>query len=432
MNISLEDMAPCRKRIKIEVPAKQVEEELGKVTEDFRQYAKIPGFRPGKTPKAVVEKRFAKEIEDELKKTLVPRVFREAVQQKKLKVITQPQVEDLHFQRGMSLSFSAVVDLAPEFPLPDYKSIRAQTKEFEAVADADVERVVESMSARFADYRLIEGRPAQEGDFVVIDYAATSDGKPLKEIAASVPDLCERKNFWLWLKPDAFLPNFVSQLVGANAGETREVKISFPDDFGRDELKGKQAVYSVSVKEIKERILPNIDDEFTQKHFQMAAEEFRKTIRGDLENQRKSELRSKQVKEVLDQLNKMANFDLPAALVQHQTRRLVHDIVMENQQRGVSEEALQEHKEKIFSSAQETAVEHVKTGFLLDRIAETEKIEVTADDLNLEINMLAHRHQIPAAKLVAKIRKENALPDLEEQILRRKTVDFLWKTATES
>lgn len=431
MNIVLEDIAPCRKRLKIEVPAKQVSEELEKITQDFQNHAKIPGFRPGKAPKAMIEKRFSGEIETELKRSFVPRSFREAVRSKKLRVVSQPMIEDLHFQKGMSLSFSTVVDLAPEFPLPDYKSIRVSKTEIDPVTDTNVNEMLEAMTSRFADYRAIDGRDVQEGDFVVMDYTASdADGKPLKDMLPSAQDLAERKNFWLWIKSDSFLPDFAMQLVGAKADETREVKITFPEDFGIAELKDKKAVYSVHVREIKERILPEVNDEFTKKNFQCTVEELKQKIRSDLETRRKHEVERKNIRDIVDQLIKMTNFDLPESLVQQQTQRLIQDIVLENQHRGISEEILKENKEKIFSSASTNAKEHVKVGFILNRIAETEKIEVTADELNLELNILAHRYQMKPQKLVEEIQKAGSLGEIEENILNRKTMEFLVKSST--
>jgi trigger factor len=148
MNIAVEDIAPCRKRLKIEIPANRVTEELDRVTTGFQKEARIPGFRAGKAPKGMVEKRFAKEIEEELKRVLVPQAYRDAVKSKSLRVVSAPQIEDLSYQKGLSLSFSTVVELAPEFPLPDYKSIQVAKESPTEVTDADIQEVVDQMLNR--------------------------------------------------------------------------------------------------------------------------------------------------------------------------------------------------------------------------------------------------------------------------------------------
>ena len=429
MNVILEEMGPCRKRLKIEVPADRVGSEVEKITKEFGKQARIPGFRKGKAPKAMIEKRFGREIEDELKRALVPRVFDEAVRDKKLKLAGRPHVEDLRYQSGMSLSFSAVVDLVPDFSLPDYKSIKIEKVESKPIDDADVDKVLEATARRFADYKTVGGRDVvQEGDFAVMDYSAEVEAKPLKEALPSVPDLGERKNFWLLIKPGAFLPGFADQLIGAKTGEPRDVSVTFPDDFGYEELRGKTGVYHVTVGEIKEQILPEINDEFTQKHFQLAAGELRKNIRADLESRQAREIEGEHIRRILEELKKSANFDLPESLVRRETQRVVNDIVMENQRRGISEKELEENKDKIFASAGESAREHVKVGILLERIAEAEKIEVTEKDLNIELHILAHRFQMKPEKLAKEIQRDGRLGEVEEQILHRKTVAFLVKT----
>ncbi|MFZ5807371.1 MAG: trigger factor [Verrucomicrobiota bacterium] len=429
MNILLEDVAPCRKRMKIEIPANRVNDELEQITTDFQKQAKVQGFRPGKTPKAIIEKKFAPEIESELRRSFVPKIFWEAVKTKKLKVVSYPRIEDLHYQKGMSLSFATVVDLAPEFPLPDYKAIKIQKAEPEPITDKGIDEVLEMMTSRFADYKDIEGREVKEDDFVIIDYSATIDGKPLIELAEHAKDLGERKNFWLWIKPDSFLPEFCPQMIGAKIGDTKEIQVIFPKDFDVEPLREKQAVYSVKVHSIRERVMPEINDEFTKKNFEMTVEELKKKIRADLENRQQREQNRAYTRQIIDQLNTMANFDLPESLVRQQTQRLVNDIVMENQHRGISQDMIEENKEKILSSASANAKEHVKIGFILTRIAEEEKIEVTEDELNLEINIMAHRMQMPVKKFAEEINKRGSLYEIEEQILQRKTMEFLLKIA---
>jgi trigger factor len=429
MNIAVEDIAPCRKRLKIEIPANRVTEELDRVTTGFQKEARIPGFRAGKAPKGMVEKRFAKEIEEELKRVLVPQAYRDAVKSKSLRVVSAPQIEDLNYQKGLSLSFSTVVELAPEFPLPDYKSIQVAKESPAEVTDADIQEVVDQMLGQFADYKTVEGRDLQEGDFAIVDYTGHVGGQPIAEAVKDAGSLAAAKGFWLWIKPDTFIPGFAAAMIGAKAGETRTIEVTFPEDFGHGDLKGKQTSYTVSVHEIKERILPELNDAFAQEHFKSDVPELRENIRKDIVRQREQEIRSRQTGQILDALRAMAKFDLPDSLVQEETRRLVYDIVQENQARGIPQERLEEKKSEIFANAKSGAEDRVKLGFLLARIAEAEKIEVSRDELGREIALMAARYQTTPQKVLEQLQENQALGRIEEQILNRKTVEFLLQNA---
>lgn len=429
MNVAIEEISACQKRLKIEMPANRVNEELSKVTQSFQKHARIPGFREGKAPVNMVEKRFAKEIEEEFKRTIVPQAFREAVKQKSLRVVGAPHIEDLHFERGLSLSFSTIVDLAPEFPLPEYKGLKISAPSPDAVNDTKIGEVIERLATQWADYKAIEGRSLQEGDFAVIDFKGTVDGKPISELVPNGGVIGGADKFWLWAKKDIFLPGFAEGLFGANPGDKRQLTINFPADFGQAELTGKTATYDVTVSELKERVLPTVDDAFAQEKFKLTAEDLKKHIREDLEMEAKKELSRKQTQELIQHLLENAKFELPESLVQRETQKLLYDIVQRNQQAGISEAILEEKKSEIVASANTGARERVKLSFILSRIAEQEKIEVTNDDLNTEINTLSHMYRTPVQKLLQQLQENNAFTEVEDRILQRKTLEFLLKSA---
>lgn len=430
MNVVLEEVSPCQKRMKIEVPVNVVNDELERVTQDFQKQAKVSGFRQGKIPRSVVEKRFSQEIEEEMKRTIVPRVFRDAVKTKNLKVISTPQVEDLQYQRGVSLSFSTLVDLAPEFVLPNYKSFRVTDRTAEPVTDEKVQETINRMLMQFASYETVEGRAAQDDDFTVIEYVGKLDGQPLKDIIKAIPSICENKDYWLWLKPDSFVPGFVDQVIGMTPGTEKDITINFPADYGHADLQNKTVVYHVKLIEIKQRILPTLDDAFSQEHFKMPVEEVQKLVRTDLERQATQTLRNKQSQELMSKLKEAVSFDLPESLVQRETQRLIYDIVRENQSRRVPESLIEEKKSEIFATASEQARSRVKLGFIISRIAEAEKIEVTQQELGSQIGMMARQYQMDPKKLVEQLDKNNSFGEVENQILNQKTIDFLLESAT--
>ncbi len=429
MNIAIEEVSACRRRLRIEVPANRVAEEVTKVTGEFQKFAQIKGFRAGKAPKSVIEKKYEKDIEEEVKRKLIPQAFREAVKTKNLKVVSMPSVEELHFQKGISLSFSTVVDLVPEFSVPDYKGIKVKKSEA-VVTDEDIAGVIDRIREQGADYKAVEGRPVQEKDFAVITYEGNIDGKPIVEIAPEVPNLGKQQKFWLLIQDGLFLPEFGKQLIGANVGETRTVKVMFPENFQQEAVRGKTGEYKVSVDEIKEKILPEFNDDFAQTTAQCNAEELKDRIRKNLEHQKQEQSRNAHLKQIFEYLRDKTDFDLPESSVQNQTRRLIHDIVRENEMRGIPAHMLEEKKQDIFSAAQTSAKDQVKLGFILARIAEAEKFEVKTEEVIAEIGKLSARENIPPQKLIKQLQDNDGIAALEDELLNRKTVDFLLQSAT--
>lgn len=428
MNVAIEEISSCRKRLKIEVPANRVNEALQKVTRDFQKIAKIQGFRPGKAPINLVERRYSKDIEDEVKRTLVPTVYREAVKEKHLKVVSSPHIEDFHFTRGNSLSFSTLVDLEPEFAIPEYKGLKLK-KGDTTVTEEDYQKVIGRILDQEADYKSITERPVQEGDFAIISYTGTVDGKPIKEVLPAATTLGEQKGFWLLIKEDTFLPGFGQQLIGAKAGESREVKVTFKDDFPEESLRGKEAVYQVAVDEIKEKVLPELNDELSQKIAKVNKDELERNIRENLGREKERQAQSDHVKQIVDHITQNLKFELPESSVQEETQRFIYDIVRENQMRGIPTDLLEEKKEDIFNAAQTSAKDKVKIGFILGRIADAEKIEATGQDIVGEVQLMAQRSNTPAQKLFDKLRENGGLESLRAEIRNRKAIDFILQSA---
>ena len=265
MKVEVENQPHCVATLKIELPPEQVSKEWDAIANSFASQARIPGYRPGKAPRRVIEAKFRKDIQDELTKKLVSKSYHEAIAEKQLRVVSLTNLEDVEFGEDRSMRFRATVVTAPEFELPEYKGIPLQlpdTKVTEAEVDAAVERLREQ-SAEFVD---VPERGLELDDFAVIDFEGSIDGKPIAEIVpAASKNLQGGKKFWLRLATDNFLPRFVDQVLGQKPNETRTVKVEFPADFPLKELAGKTAEYSVTLLEIKQRVLPPLDDAFAAK-----------------------------------------------------------------------------------------------------------------------------------------------------------------------
>src|SRR5277367_5507083 len=250
MNITVEDVAPCKKRLKIEVPANRVKQAYDRVADDFQKEARIPGFRPGHAPRTVVLKKYHKDIESEAQRTLVPEAYREAITEKKLRVVSPPAIEDLKYQAGLSLSFSTVVELVPDFKLPNYKGLVLKKQET-GVKEEEVEKTLNSLADQRANFEDAPDRPLAMDDFAVISYSGKLEDQPLTELVPDAKNLGHNPNFWLWMRTEGFLPKFAEQCVGLKKGETRTIEIEFPADFPQAELAGKKVSYEVELKEIK-------------------------------------------------------------------------------------------------------------------------------------------------------------------------------------
>jgi trigger factor len=428
MNITVEDVAPCKKRLKIEVPANRVRQAYDRVADDFQKEARIPGFRPGKAPRTVVLKKYHAEIESEAQRTLVPEAYQEAIAEKKLRVVSQPAIEDLKYQAGLSLSFSTVVELVPDFKLPDYKGIVIKKQET-AVTDEEVDKALSTLADQRSTFADAPERPLEMGDFAVISYTGKLDDKPLSDVVPEARGLAANPNFWLWMKTEGFLPGFAEQCVGLAKGEKRSVEVTFPDDFPQEALKGRKAQYDVELKEIKVKNAPTLDDNFAQELAKMSLADLKTRMRENMEQEKKSQASGAARGEIVQKLIAAVDFDLPPSAVEEETNATVYDIVAENQQRGVSPNLLEEKKDEIFSNAAKTAKDSVKFKFIATRIAEAEKIDVSNEQLGQHIAFLAQRENMPMEKMVDRIRKNNAFGIIRAQLLRHAVLDFLLKEA---
>jgi trigger factor len=413
--------------MRVEIEEQKVDEAFQSVTKEFQREAALPGFRPGKAPAEMVVRKYGKDIEKEVKRKLISESYKQAVEEQKLDVLGYPDIEEIQFGRGKPLQFAATIETEPEFELPVYKGIPVK-REGRSVTDEDVERALEALRQPQTTFKTVE-RPVQTGDIVVVNYTGTCEGKPITEIAPTAQGLTERKNFWVDVPSTSFIPGFSEQLLGAKAGEKRAVNVDFPPDFVTPQLAGQKGVYEVEVVEVKEKVLPAVDDAFAKSFGAENLEKLREGVRRDLEN----ELAFKQNKDIRNQLVRSmlerANFELPETALARETRNVVYDIVQENAKRGVSRETIEKQKEQIYSAAAHGARDRVKVAFILQRIAEKEDIKVSQEEIARRIQTLAAMYQMSAEKFAKDLQKRNGLIEIYDQIMNEKVLDFLQQNA---
>lgn len=427
MNVTVENLAPCKKLLRVELDAKAVDEAFAAMTKDFQKQASLPGFRPGKAPAHLVARKYGQDIQDEVKRKLIGDSYRKAVDEQKLDVLGYPDIEEIQFGRGQPLQFAATIETAPEFQLPEYKGLPLR-REARSVSDGDVQHALDLLREQQMRFETA-ARELRQGDVAVVNYTGTCDGRPISELAPTARGLTEQRNFWIEMKPDSFIPGFAEQLLGAKAGEKRTVNVDFPADFMTKEVAAHKGVYEVELVEVKEKVLPALDDAFARSYGAEDLEKLRAGVRRDLEN----ELKHKQSREARNQLARAlltaANFDLPEGPVAAETRNVVYDLVRENAKRGVKRETIEKEKDAIYSAAAANAKERVKLAFLVQKIAEKEDIKVSNDEILRRVQTIAAVNQIPPEKFLKDLQKRNGLVEIYDQIAHEKVFDFLESNA---
>src|SRR5438034_7077399 len=426
MKVEVEKQAGSVSTLQIEVPSEEVSKEWDAIANSFARFAKIPGYRPGKAPRAVIEKRFRKEIQDELTKKLVSKSYHEAIEQEQLRVASLANIEDVHLGEDKSMRFRATVVTAPEFELPEYNNIPVQLPETK-VSETEIDAALERLRDQSADFVDVPERGLQMGDFAVLDFEGSIENKPVSEIAPQASkNLQSGKKFWLHLAPENFLPKFCEQLIGEKPGETRLVIVHFPDDFAVKELAGKKADYAVTLREIKEKVLPVVDDALAAKLVPgKTLADVRQMIEHDIEHAKQHDAERARKSQIVEYLHEHVQFELPPALLQNETRRALAELVQRNRERGVTDEMLKQQEKELIDGAAGLAANRLKTNFILHRIAEREKIQVTKEDVDVRIRQEAARYDISPDKMRKELQQKDALDDIAEQILLGKTLDFL-------
>ena len=426
MKVEVEDKPESVSTLRIELPPEEVTKEWDAITNSFARFARIPGYRPGKAPRKVIEAKFKKEIQDELTRKLVSKSYRDAIEQKQLRVVSLTNLEDVEFGEDKSIRFRATVIRAPEFDLPEYKNISVQLPETD-VTEAEIDAAVERLRDQTADFNDVTDRGLAMDDYAVIDFDGTIDGKPVSEIAPNAAKaLHGGKKFWLRIAEDNFLPNFCQQIIGLKPNESRSITVDFPADFPVSELAGKQAGYNVTVREIKQKVLPSLDDTFAAKLMPgKTLADLRHVISHDLEHEKEHEVERAKEGQIIKYLHDQVDLQLPPALLRNETRQALGELVQRNRERGITDDMLKGKEKELVEAAGGMAAQRLKTNFILSRIAEREKIQVTREDLENRIREEASRYNISVDKMRKELEQHDRLDALAEQILLGKTLDFL-------
>lgn len=426
MKILVEKQPNCTATLSVEIPADKVRSERQKVVRNLATKARVPGFRPGKAPSAVIEKRFTKEIEAESQEALINDALDEAIKKEDLKVLDFGRVEDISNAADGSLSFSTKLMLAPEVKLPQYKGINITVPVAE-LPEEELQSQLETIRERFADFKDIEGRAAEMGDFAVINYTSTVDGKPSAEVLGkSLGYLEGREGFWVRLDEKAFLPGFAAQLVGMKPGDQRDITVTLPADFPVADLCNREMVFATTVSELKQSILPELNDELAERLAPgKTLAEITEIIRTNMTQERKRRIDEMKVNQIVEHFSKESDFELPEELVNRETQNQADAMVRRGVQSGVSEDQIESQQADIFANAKQQAVTNLRTNFIMQEIARIEKIVVEDNDLVSHLLQLAAARKVAPKKFIADLRRSGRIPSIRSSMIIGKAIDFL-------
>jgi len=412
--------ATCRRELDLEIPAEEVSKATEKVAKDFAKIARVPGFRPGKAPISLIKRRFADDIKGEVLQTLVPEHVEKAVAEQKLTPVSQPQVDKLEYNEGQPLKFRASFEVLPEFSLGNYKDLEIEMPEM-TITDESVANALAEMQQRAAAFAPVEGRAVQNDDFVQVKLLGTPEGggEPLQ--AESV--LCH-------VGAEETMAPFNENLLGANAGDHKNFDVEYPADYPDPKLAGKKFHYSVDVLGIKTKKLPEINDEFAKDVSDATSlDELKTKIREGLEHERDHRQKDLQREKVLAELVKLHDFPVPESLVEHQMDVRLERVVRSLAQQGVDPRAVNVDWVSLRKRQEERARDDVKAELVVDRIATEEKIEVTDEELEHELEHLASHSGESAEVIRARLTKQGALDRMKAKLRSDKTVDWLAQNA---
>lgn len=440
----------CRREISVEVPTGVVASETENTVNKYRKHAAIPGFRKGKVPESIIRNRFREEIRSEVLDALLPRYFREKVQEQGLAPVSQPRVSDLHFLEGEPLRFKAEFEVLPHIELSGYENISTAKKDT-AVSDEEVEAALRELQERQASFEPLEDREIKDGDFALVSFTgkalgskavvekkreiASAPGEPAAEESgpqaageAAEVEPVEVNDVMVNVGGENTVKEFSENLRGARPGDEREFEVAYADDFSDERLAGQVIHYNVKVQGIKKKSLPELNDDFAKQIGEFATfDELKTRIRERMEAQKKHEVEHQEKESIVDQLVQQNDFPVPQALLERQIdTRLERGLRALASQGMRTEDMRRLNFERLREAQRDAALREVKASLLLDKVAERENIEVTDQDIDTEVQMLALQSQQPVDALRARLAREGSLERLRDRIRNEKALDFLY------
>lgn len=423
MNSTEETKANCTREIEVEIPAAVVAGETETLVQRYQKLARIPGFRKGKAPATIVRHKFADDLKSEVVEKLVPRYFQEETKKQGLSPVSQPRVTDLHVADGEPLRFKATFEVLPEFQVSEYKDLATEPQEIK-IADEEVDAEVNKIREQQATFTPVEDRALQDGDFAQVSFT----GQPKQAEGEEAAKPIKVDEVLVEIGGTNTVKEFTENLRGAKPGDEKTFEVNYPADFSDQRLAGKTFTYTASIKAVKQKSLPELDDDFAKQLGEFDTLDALKTrIREAMEAEKKHQAEHEAKDKIVDELVKRNDFPVPESLVERQI-----DLRLERGLRALAAQGVRpEHLKqmdfgRLRTAQREGAVKEVKVSLILDRISETEKIEATDEEVNKEIEALALQAKQPVEELRERLTHEGVVDRIRDRIRSEKTLDFLY------
>jgi trigger factor len=410
--------ADCKRSLEIEIPLDEVERARERVTNSIKQRVRLPGFRPGKAPVQLIQSRFESDIRSEVLELLLPQAFKERIQKEEFKVVGTPDITDLQFEPGQPIRFKAAFEVAPEIELGEYRGLPVRYEE-PTVTEEEISKRLESLRESKADYVNLDPRPVESGDYVLVHLTSISGlAEPIDtdvQIQAGGEDT---------------LPAFTEALIGAVPEQSKEVEVTYPEDYGQENLAGKTVRFQLTPKFVRRKELPALDDEFARDlgDYQNL-EELKDAVRKSIFHEKQQAAQNKAKEEIIDRLVASHDFPVPEAYINHQIESQVRARLRSLTGKAVDPSELKLDWNKIKETQRDQAVKTVKASLLLEKIAEREGIHATKDEVDREIQLIARQQREAVPVTRARVEKEGMLSRIANHIQTEKTLHFLFDSA---
>ncbi len=422
---ALANQKDIKREISVEIPAAEVARETELQIQRYQKSARLPGFRAGHVPASIIKQRFGDGLRADVAEALIPKYFRREAEKQGLIPVSQPRVTDMHLHEGQPLTFKATFEVLPEIQVEGYKDLRADKPEI-AVTDEEVEQALTSLREQHATYTTVEGRTLAEGDFA----QASMDGKPKDgaDVAEAKANPVHMDDVLIEIGGKNTVAEFSQNLAGASAGDERTFDVSYPEDSSDKRLAGKTFVYTVKVNGIKQKSLPELNDDFAKELGEFTSlEEVRKQIRENMEAERRHMAEREAKDKLVAELVKRNQFEVPESLVDRQI-----DLRLERGLRALAAQGMKMEDLKkmdlprLRAGQREQAVQDVKSSLLLERVADLEKIEVSDEEVNRELEALAKQSKQTSEAVRARLTEDGGLDRIRNRIRSEKTLEFLY------
>ncbi len=422
MNLEIEEVGPCKKLLKFEVPKETIDVEWQKQLKEVSRMANLPGFRKGKAPRKLLEKNYGDRIMDEVKRAVVTDSYQQAIENNKLSPIGDPNVGDVNLELGKPLKFEITLEVLPTFELGEYKGMQLKRKPV-SVTDEDLDKALETISKQKAQLAVVKSGKVKDEDVIICDCEVGIDGKVIwsdEELEVMVSGS---------LVADIVVQGLKDSLVGSKSGDKVSMDVELGDSFSVEQYRNQPAKMELSIKEIKRPKSPKINDELAKQVGYDSLSELKEFMSKRLEMEKKRMAEGEMQEQISNKLIEMADFDMPEDMIKHHTNERLQKYQLDLINKGTPQEEIEKHSEDLKSASEESVVRDFKMSLVLEHIAEKERIFVTEDDVNRRISEMAGMYGLDAAGMRKQLEKMNSMSNLRHQLRENKTLNLLMKEA---